>query len=247
MTTNVPTNGCRAEPFPDNGWTFDWKLVKDEPTMLAEGWQSRVRLAPPPEERTCEEIDRLMSLKAARPGLRAEIVQQATSEIDMLLAVQEVLGSVDNPIRLKTKILQTTLVSNLRGPIFHYKDAFHRGRPYHCQAGIDPMFPDKQDRKHPGHPSYPSGHASCAFALAFIYANWYPELEPELLAAAQRVASNREVAGLHFPSDTEAGRLLARRLIDLLMEIPEFERVVSDARGEWPTGVPTQVERGCGP
>ena len=46
-----------------------------------------------------------------------------------------------------------------------------------------------------------------------------PEGEPgpwasRLWAIAERVARNREYAGLHYPSDTQAGRLLAEKLRD---------------------------------
>jgi hypothetical protein len=47
------------------------------------------------------------------------------------------------------------------------------------------------------------------------------------------VARNREIAGLHFPTDTREGADLAARIIDLIWPHPEFQALVENARIEW--------------
>ena len=73
-----------------------------------------------------------------------------------------------------------------------------------------------------------------------------------LLALADRIARNREIAGLHFPSDSAAGEALAARIfailnsLDMPTSVPQsippetaagtdrrFRRIAKDAEGEW--------------
>jgi acid phosphatase (class A) len=96
------------------------------------------------------------------------------------------------------------------------------------------MFPRYSDRLYPGYAAYPSGHSTQVHAVAYLYARMFPALEPRLLAAAQRVAGNREVAGLHFATDTQAGRDMARQIIDLIWGREEFQAMIANARIEWP-------------
>jgi hypothetical protein len=53
---------------------------------------------------------------------------------------------------------------------------------------------------------------------------------------ASEVARNREVAGVHYLSDSEAGVDLARALAGILLDdkmCPSFGELVKSARREW--------------
>jgi hypothetical protein len=53
-------------------------------------------------------------------------------------------------------------------------------------------------------------------------------------ALAQRISENREIAGVHFRSDTEAGQQLAKDAFHgFLKEMPEVQDLLSAARAEW--------------
>lgn len=56
--------------------------------------------------------------------------------------------------------------------------------------------------------SFPSGHATTAFAAALILAFWYPRQAGVFMGLAVLVALSRVVLGVHFPSDVFAGALL---------------------------------------
>ena len=50
---------------------------------------------------------------------------------------------------------------------------------------------------------------------------------------AERVSRNREVLGLHYPSDTAAGRNLAGQSLPLLLQCPTVAAYVTNAQKEW--------------
>ena len=85
----------------------------------------------------------------------------------------------------------------------------------------------------PGHGSYPSGHATQAYIIAYVL--WYllgknKDVGAQLERQAARVAINRTVAGVHFPVDSACGRALgitlAKYFIARATRKGTFERVL---------------------
>jgi hypothetical protein len=69
----------------------------------------------------------------------------------------------------------------------------------------------------PGHGSYPSGHGTQAYAIAYVLEKllFLPdksETTQQLQRQAARIATNRVIAGVHFPIDSIAGRMLGTAL-----------------------------------
>lgn len=86
-------------------------------------------------------------------------------------------------------------------------------RPADLSPSIEPMIPT------PGHGSFPSGHATVGFLFTRLMEHRLglsagasiPIMAQRL---AHRVAENRVVAGVHFPIDSVAGRILGETLAD---------------------------------
>jgi membrane-associated phospholipid phosphatase len=87
------------------------------------------------------------------------------------------------------------------------KNLLCRARPNAADAGAFfagfPCFPAPYAMA-----SFPSGHATTAFALAAVLSLWYPRWTAAWLALAAIVGWSRIVLGSHFPSDVAAGGIL---------------------------------------
>ncbi len=87
------------------------------------------------------------------------------------------------------------------------KEQFGRQRPFEVDSSISTVIPPPV-----GNASYPSGHASGAYAAALVLGAFLPDRARELEDAAAQVAYSRVYAGVHFPSDVVAGAYVASRV-----------------------------------
>jgi acid phosphatase (class A) len=101
-----------------------------------------------------------------------------------------------------------------------------RLRPPLVDARVRPCLPVPETA------GYPSGHAMRAFAWALVLAEIFPRQRDALLARAQRAAWSRVLAGVHFPSDTVGGRLLAETVVAELKKSAAFRAAVEKCRAE---------------
>jgi len=75
----------------------------------------------------------------------------------------------------------------------------------------------------PTHGSWPSGHATEAYAVAQVFKAILPvdpnQTPNQISRLAERIAANRIVAGVHFPTDNYAGALLGKSIGDYLVNL----------------------------
>ena len=90
------------------------------------------------------------------------------------------------------------------------KDFYARKRPNTADSSLSTVV------SVPWHASYPSGHATQSMLTAFALGAAVPSAAPALKHLAIDVAHGREIAGLHYASDTQAGFELARQIWDAL-------------------------------
>ena len=70
--------------------------------------------------------------------------------------------------------------------------------------------------------SFPSGHATAAFTMAYIYGAEYPKYRIPLYAAAFSVALARIYLGRHYPSDVLAGAAVGTAAGFVVMKNRDF-------------------------
>nr|WP_301300164.1 phosphatase PAP2 family protein [Pseudomonas chlororaphis] len=109
------------------------------------------------------------------------------------------------------------------------KHSYGRPRPYEASALVKPVLPP------PEGDSYPSGHSMNGYLNATLLSMALPEKRNELFSRAQINADSRVIAGVHFPSDLEGGKIsaavLAARLLDDPRAAADFEAVKQEIRG----------------
>jgi hypothetical protein len=184
-----------------------------------------------------------------RPDALGEIVAQMDGFIGYFMAA---LG-----ISPKThpNTCQLLYIGSLIGAYgsMHFKGLYQRRRPAQLAPGLMPPIPV------PGHPAYPSGHSTQAHLMALCVKHALPtgnvrsSLGEVIDELADRIARNREIAGVHFESDSKGGENLAQSLFDILsstalpttlpQSIPpaannpttrRFQSISAAAQGEWP-------------
>lgn len=196
-------------------------------------WKERIQLAPPPANssaRTQAELEAMLTLKQERGNRQAAIEKEI--EITNFRFGDHLYGDLTSKSEFaRTGELLRSAYLDVGVAIFHFKNRHDRVRPSVLAQTIEMDL--ESSIEIPGHPAYPSGHATGAYALAYLLQELDPKNAERYLADARRIGVNREVAGVHYASDTEAGRLLARQLVDAILEHSAFRSQLEQARTEW--------------
>lgn len=122
----------------------------------------------------------------------------------------------------KTAKLMTKLWSDATYYFWALKFKYNRIRPYKLDSRIVNL-------NNTNFQAYPSGHASASYVAAYIFQELFPEKKDLFVKNAFDMAYSREIIGVHYPSDSEAGRIFARQFVNELLKnekfIKEFEEV----------------------
>jgi acid phosphatase (class A) len=114
------------------------------------------------------------------------------------------------------------------------KVEFDRLRPFIVDSRVQPIGNDIEVATAPRHRSgsYPSGHATFAYVTSILLAAMVPEKSAEIFTRAAVYAQHRVVAGVHFPTDIDAGRIAGTVIANILLHDPRFQGDFARARVE---------------
>jgi len=178
-----------------------------------------VRLRAPTKAQFKKQLDLVAAYADLRADRAAEIVSQMTPPIAFWSSVVGLSAH-----RHKKTLQLIDLVFSLCVLVeMRFKQIFASLRPMAFSPQIQPMI------ETPGHGSWPSGHATEAFAVAVLLETLLDAAHgsgggtpngalarEQLQRLAARIATNRVVAGVHYPVDSAAGRLLGTALAEFL-------------------------------
>jgi hypothetical protein len=252
---SVPLDGVLAEPSPDSGFCLftnprfpdsAWDPALRAQVVLAEfggtgWWGVQLQDRDDGPMRLRQGIEVLLEQRQERPGRLPEILVQAEN---LELYWRNMLMVGRGRPYTATLIEIAMAVGHMVG--LYWKFRWKRPRPVQVFPAIMPAIMT------PSHPSYPNNHAFQSHLIALSVGEIFvgstkAAMRAPLLALANRIGRNREVAGLHFPADTRASAVLAPEIFDLLNGLQTFNNVLAEARNEWTeqlalAGRPNNVE-----
>lgn len=156
------------------------------------------------------------------PKRSQEIFDQISGIVDYFVQFLMLSPSQQNTLR----VMEIADQSGLMAAMF-FKNKYGRGRPQQVYPALIPLI------RPPGHPSWPSGHALESHMIALALMQVVPkDAHAALEGLAERIAKNREIAGVHFASDTEGGKEIAGKVFPFLQKCPTFYRVLEEAKKE---------------
>ncbi|MEM9982295.1 MAG: phosphatase PAP2 family protein [Bacteroidota bacterium] len=124
-----------------------------------------------------------------------------------------------------SKLLQGVM-NDMRLIEFAVKYHLLRARPYQLESKLSPL-------KKISSPSFASGHTLWAYIQAYVLGELIPDKRKAFVDLAYEIGVSREIMGVHYPSDEEAARQLAHRMLLLMWHTDKFQDDFQKAKKEW--------------
>lgn len=211
--------------FPEEDWDPHLlRMLSDGPVLIPADME--VGLLPPPgPEVTLREIDAMRDLARLREDPKTDLLIHLENHPDMDLIFYFWLhGLIPEEIAGALRPWLEVTHHDARWVVLREKARFMRARPDALAPDLAPVI----DR--PPHPAYPSGHSTESHFIALMIGAILPGCRERALALAADIALRREIAGVHYASDSRAGHLLALRLSDAMIGMPALQELELAAR-----------------
>lgn len=133
----------------------------------------------------------------------------------------------DSDSHVNTEALILRVLYSYDAVIHRLKQDFDRVRPSYLDPTLTTVI------EVPQHASYPSGHSSEAHLIALVFSELDETKREEFWKDADLIAKHRELAGVHYPSDSTAGASLAKQYFEILKDTPWYQMLLEKAKAEW--------------
>jgi acid phosphatase (class A) len=205
------------------GFAYDASYLSTQQLDL-----SKILSPSPPATSELQKRDmaEVLRLQETRTPAQAE---RAVADNDQSLGriADEVFGEKAAALRSpKFSQFAERVTQDTRAIFLASKDVWKRPRPFSASPEV------KAIGELPTTGSYPSGHATRGYLVAILLSNMVPEKSAELFARGREYGENRIVAGVHYPTDVEAGRLSATAIAAALMQNDRFMKDFNEAKAE---------------
>jgi acid phosphatase (class A) len=186
-------------------------------------------LPPPPTNDSAQmkaELGELLTIQVTRTKeMEARAFADATENVWRFADV------VDDPRFTpenlpKTKAFFDRIIETEAAVVDPAKDVWKRPRPHLYSDLVKPVVPLSKSG------SYPSGHSTVGTLMGIELANMLPEKRAAIMARAWEYAHNREVGGIHYPSDIEMGRISGTVIAEAISTHADFKQEFEAAKAE---------------
>ena len=231
--------------------------LSNEP-YLSPGQVDAILLLPPPPPATSGVQKRELSdVLAAQKQRTPALVKRSPDDKVDLFGFANVMGPKFTPDSIPgTAAFIRKVGRETAAEVNLVKDCWERPRPFVVSKEVHPpgtmaqdmaMKPDAPEKNTAPHDaaspcrpvetpafsySYPSGNANFGTTTAILLAAMVREKRAEIFARGWEYGENRLVAGVHFPSDIESGRISATAMVAVMMQNPAFKADFAAAKSE---------------
>lgn len=233
VSSHIDKNKLEEEATQKSALTFsntqEWNpILYSEATAPPNPLFRDITLPSPPSNISEETQEELALLHTYTHKRTPEKIEEIESEIQ-LHTVQIGSSTVEKMLEVHTQTdaLITYSLELTEPMIVYQKKYFDRVRP----SLLDPSLTVAIEI--PNHPAYPSGHSTQIHLIQKILTDLDPQNSEVYKVVAERVARNREIAGVHYPSDSKAGEILAEELYKRLQNDEIFLSLMTKAKQEW--------------
>lgn len=207
-----------------------WTNAASAAECLGRSDEPLVGLLQPPPCETCEEtkaeIDELAALEQARTPEQVEhAARDAGRTLPRFLEGAGITFDAEAMKPCEDFFLKRRKEES--AALEAAKSTFCRPRPYATPGNtLRPVDGAKPNDNY----SYPSGHSTYGATTGFLLAAMMPEKSTAIYARINDYAHSRMVAGVHFRSDVEAGKLYGTAIAVALFAKPGFQAEFEEAR-----------------
>ena len=197
--------GGLKKKYQDTIQKNDVFMVKFQETGVMENLKN---LVPPSDQESLEEIHYLLGRMKSLTKDQINFAQDSEAkEVEMY---EEFLRSVG----IETSSKDIDAIFDFTNPVMYYfKGYFDRARPKQLaeKNGIEYVIPIEDEADHP---SYPSGHYFDSLMISHIFSKITPNKKNEISNFCRRMGESRNDVGLHYLSDNEFSKILAKEVIN---------------------------------
>ncbi len=202
----------------------------DQPHHLMPNFYTSYTMVAPPQnssQETQDELEYLHQLANNRTNTDFSNIHESLELTTTRFNERVLVELVNETLRPASHYLLFTAFTELSQIVVDYKIQFDRVRPSYLDPTLTTAIPV------PNHPSYPSGHATQALFIALILSDLDPDNATMYQESAFKIAHYREIAGVHYPSDSQAGQDLAKAYFEALRKTTWYQEASNQAKKEW--------------
>ncbi|MDR0353198.1 MAG: phosphatase PAP2 family protein, partial [Opitutaceae bacterium] len=210
---------------------FAISLGAAEPRFLTTAHEVFYAMLPPPppddSPAGLADIETILQVQKDRTPAQVERARRVEKQNTMSLGAW-LFGPDFNKENLPRTYAFLRRASTERSAIIRaMKAQWSRPRPYDRGLGVEKCVPNR-----PAGTSYPSGHSSAGALWEVLFSAAMPEHETFFASARREIMWSRVLAGVHYPSDTQAGCLIGHAIARDMLKAPATRAALKEMRAE---------------